>query len=81
MKILLFLVAVVLLLWLLRKSSTRRAPPPSPPRDPAATPQPMLACAQCGVHLPRDEALPGRGGVFCGEAHRAAYEQAHPDRP
>jgi len=80
MKILLFLVAVVLLLWLLRKSSTRRAPPPSAPRDPAATPQPMLACAQCGVHLPRDEALPGRGGVFCGEAHRAAYEQAHPDR-
>ena len=80
MKILLFLVAVALLLWLLRKSSTRRAPPPAAPRDPAATPQPMLACAQCGVHLPRDEALPGRGGVFCGEAHRAAYEQAHPDR-
>ena len=80
MKILLVLVAVVLLLWLLRKSSTRRAPPPAAPRDPAATPQPMLACAQCGVHLPRDEALPGRGGVFCGEAHRAAYEQAHPDR-
>ena len=80
MKILIFLVAVVLLLWLLRKSSTRRAPPPPAPRDAAATPQPMLACAQCGVHLPRDEALPGRGGVFCGEAHRAAYEQAHPDR-
>ena len=80
MKILIFLIAVVLLLWLLRKSSTRRAPPPAAPRDPAATPQPMLACAQCGVHLPRDEALPGRGGVFCGEAHRAAYEQAHPDR-
>ena len=81
MKILIFLIAVVLLLWLLRKSSARRAPPPPPtPRDAAATPQPMLACAQCGVHLPRDEALPGRGGVFCGEAHRAAYEQAHPDR-
>ena len=81
MKILIFLLAVVLLLWLLRKSSTRRAPPPPPtPRDAAATPQPMLACAQRGVHLPRDEALPGRGGVFCGEAHRAAYEQAHPDR-
>ncbi len=78
MKILLFLVAVVLLLWLLRKSTIRRPPPPEP-RDPSAAPQPMLACAQCGVHLPRDEALPGRGGVFCGAAHRAAYEQAHPD--
>ena len=80
MKILIFLVAVVLLLWLLKKSMGRRAPPPSPPGADAATPKPMLACAQCGVHLPRDEALPGRGGVFCGEAHRADYERAHPDR-
>ncbi|MEO5883268.1 MAG: PP0621 family protein [Caldimonas sp.] len=79
MKILIFLVAVVLLLWLLRKSVARRMPPRTP-RDPAAAPKPMLACAQCGVHLPRDEALPGRGGVFCGEAHRTDYEQAHPER-
>ena len=82
MKILLFLVAVVLLLWLLRKSSLRRTTTQRrrPPSEATGAPQPMLACAQCGVHLPRDEALPGRGGVFCGEAHRAAYEQAHPDR-
>ncbi len=39
----------------------------------------MVACAHCGVHLPRDEALPGRGGVFCGEPHRTAYEQGHPE--
>jgi uncharacterized protein len=38
----------------------------------------MLSCAHCGLHLPRDEALPGRGGVFCSEAHRSAYERAHP---
>ena len=36
----------------------------------------MIACAYCGVHLPRDEALPGRGGVFCGDAHRLAFEEA-----
>ena len=81
MKILIFLIAVVLLLWLLKKSMRRRPPaPPTGPRDPAAAAKPMLACAQCGVHLPRDEALPGRGGVFCGEAHRAEYERAHPER-
>ena len=40
-------------------------------------PQAMLQCAQCGLHLPRDEALPGQGGVFCGEAHRSAFEAAH----
>ena len=72
MKIVIFLIAVVVLLWLLRGTTTRRrshrASPPSP--------QPMIACAYCGVHLPRDEALPGRGGVFCGDAHRAAFEEA-----
>ncbi len=34
----------------------------------------MLACALCGLHLPRSEALPGKGGVFCSEAHRREYE-------
>jgi uncharacterized protein len=73
MKILVFLIAVMVLLWLLRGTTTRRgrgkaAQPP--------TPQPMIACAFCGVHLPRDEALPGRGGVFCGDAHRSAFEEA-----
>ncbi|HZV92463.1 MAG TPA: PP0621 family protein [Caldimonas sp.] len=76
MKIVVFLIAVFVLLWLLRGGTGRRAPPaPGPGPRPA---QPMLACAQCGIHLPRDEALPGRGGVFCSEAHRAAYEKAHP---
>jgi uncharacterized protein len=78
-KIFLFLVAVFLLLWLLRGGQRRRAPPPAARPSNPAEPQPMLACAQCGVHLPRDEALPGKGGVFCGDAHRAAFEQAHPD--
>jgi len=81
MKILIFLIAVVLLLWLLKRS-IRRPPPPSPkPRDAAGDVKPMLACAQCGVHLPRDEALPGRGGVFCGDAHRTAFEKAQNRAP
>ncbi len=82
MKFLLVVVAVVVLLWLLRSSMQRlRRPPPAakPPADEAgAEPRPMLRCAECGLHLPRDEALPGRGGVFCGAAHRTAYEQTHP---
>ena len=71
----LLVLAVVVLFWLIR-SSLR--PPPMPPSG-RVRPQPMLACAQCGVHLPQNEALPGRGGVFCGEAHRAAFEKAHPE--
>jgi uncharacterized protein len=77
-KILLFLVAVFVLLWLLRGATERRGNgrnDAARPKGPTP-PQPMIACSHCGVHLPRDEALPGRGGVFCGDAHRTAFEKA-----
>ncbi|MBL8328157.1 MAG: hypothetical protein JNJ71_04830 [Rubrivivax sp.] len=32
--------------------------------------QDMVACAHCGVHLPRGEALLEGDRAFCGEAHR-----------
>ena len=47
--------------------------PSAPPEK-----QALLACAHCGVHLPANESLPGRGGVFCDESHRSAFERAHP---
>lgn len=79
MKFIVFLLAVFVLFWLLRGAIGRRskgeAPPPATPAA-AATPQTIVACAQCGLHLPRDEALPGKGGVFCGDAHRTAFEKA-----
>ena len=79
MKVLLLLIAVGVLVWLLRGSLRRGRPPqadkPAPPPEPKA----MLQCAHCGLHLPRDEALPGQGGVFCGEPHRSAFEAAHRD--
>lgn len=60
----------------------KRARPPRRPEAPAAPPpapakpgaQPMISCAHCGLHLPEAEALPGRGGLFCSAAHRAAHE-------
>jgi uncharacterized protein len=81
MKIALFLLAVVVLLWLLRGSFGRRGDAAPAARKPAGEPQAIVACMHCGVHLPRDEALPGRGGVFCGDAHRDAFEKAHPQNP
>jgi uncharacterized protein len=78
MKFILVVLAVVVLLWLLR-GTFGRARPTGPRPGKATGPQSMLACAQCGVHLPANEALPGRGGVFCGDAHRAAFEKAHPE--
>jgi uncharacterized protein len=78
MKFALIVIVIAVLVSMIRGSLARRRR--DIPRAPVA-PGPkamMLSCAQCGLHLPRDEALPGRGGVFCSAAHRAAYEQAHP---
>lgn len=79
MKFVLFILSVLVLLWLLRGLARRT--PPSPPPGPKSAggstdAEPMLVCAYCGVHIPKNEALPGRGGVFCGEAHRKAFEQS-----
>ena len=80
MKVVLVVLAVFVLYWLLRRTLRHRVrPPPNPRAADADSPQTMLSCAHCGLHLPRDEALPGRGGVFCDAAHRAAFEKAHPD--
>lgn len=75
MKLAILIVAVLALVWLLRSTMRPRVrpPDPKPARDGAST-QAMLACAHCGLHMPQDEALPGRGGVFCSEAHRSAFE-------
>ena len=83
MKFFMLAVAVLALLWLLRSSLRGRLPtkaPPAPPEPPArpVSAQQIISCAHCGVMLPHDEALPGRGGVFCDDAHRAAFEQQHP---
>lgn len=73
----LLLVVAVLLWWKHRQRGARRdaAPPapPAPPREPAG-PETMVRCAECGVHLPASQALPGRGGVFCSQAHRERFE-------
>jgi uncharacterized protein len=82
-KFLILLLVVLAVLWLVgaparrlreRRDDALRKPPPAPPplRDS------IVACPQCGLHLPRSEALPGRGGFFCSEAHRRLHEQAHP---
>ena len=80
MKYALLVLVIMLIVWLAR-SGGRRIPPPGPSaRDmapPDAKPQDMVACTQCGMHLPRAEALPGRGGLFCGEPHRREFEQSH----
>ncbi len=74
MKYLLLLIGLGVVFFVLRSRSGRPSEPEV--RKPASPvpPQAMLRCAECGMHLPADEALPGKGGVFCSAAHRASFE-------
>lgn len=76
MKYLLVVIVVVVGLFLLLGRSRRRvdaAPPkPAPPAAPGAA-APMLACAHCGVHIPRADAVQDAAGrSFCTDEHRLA---------
>ena len=79
MKFALLILSVLALVWLLRAAGRRKVRPPEPgaPVKPPQV-QAMLACSHCGVLMPRDEALPGRGGVFCSAEHRDTFESSHP---
>ncbi|MGQ2981692.1 MAG: PP0621 family protein, partial [Polaromonas sp.] len=58
-----------------RRAELRDKKPPRPP--PVSGPQQateVVACAVCAVHLPRPDALPGRRGLYCSEAHRRQDE-------
>ena len=50
----------------------------SPRRGTTVGHEELPACAQCGLHLPRSEALAGPDGFFCCEAHRLAFVARKP---
>ncbi len=76
MKYLLVITLVLLVFWLWR-SSRRADRNAAQPRHPDSKAPPagkeiteMVACGVCHVHLPKSEALIGRDGFYCSEAHR-----------
>ena len=80
LKVLILVALVVgLAMWFL-KGRRLGGPPAAPGNAPGKSgksgkPEPaaMVACAHCGVHLPRPEAnFDPEGRPYCGEAHRVA---------
>ena len=89
-KYLLIIGIALVVYWLWRQGrldeakEARSAPPAPPAVRPApgsdTTPQDMVACAHCGLHLPRSEALAdGPGGsapFYCSATHRQSGRKA-----
>lgn len=74
-KYLVLLLLIAALIWWARagRRSGGAGSGPSAAKPPRGSDAPvMVECAHCGIHLPRTESLPGPGGAFCCEAHRAA---------
>jgi uncharacterized protein len=66
--VLLAVLVIAYMVWrnarLEHKDSARR--PPSP-----GTPQEMVSCPVCGLHLPKPDAVRGADGLFyCSQEHR-----------
>lgn len=74
MKYLLLLAVLAVFFFMLGARRSRPSEPEARKPETPAPPKAMLRCAECGMHLPADEALPGKGGVFCSAAHRASFE-------
>ena len=83
MKLILILLVVGAALWLWRGSRMTptaamppRAKPASTPAHDSASrsPVPMVACAFCGLHVPRAEAFDSPNRLhYCCEAHRIEH--------
>lgn len=69
----LLVIAVVAIFYLYLKKQRAPLRPPPKASTPLVPPQPMQACAHCGLHLPaRDALLDAAGRPYCCEAHRNA---------
>jgi uncharacterized protein len=66
MKYLLVILVIVVVLALM---FGRRRPSAPRKRASSADAEGMVRCAQCGIHLPRSEALLRSGRTYCSTAH------------
>jgi uncharacterized protein len=65
-RLLVLILLVVLAVWLIRRA-LRGSAPKTQSKPPLQGD--LVACARCGVHLPRAEARLADGLLYCGEEH------------
>ncbi len=83
LKWLLVVVIVVVAFYLWRsareRDSDRPAPVAKPPAKANTSPQEMVRCAHCGVHLPRQDAYLNGPNLYCSTDHLKLGPQSRPD--
>jgi uncharacterized protein len=72
--LLLLAVVVAVVLWWKHQKRGHRGAEADPQGAATKAPEAMLRCAECGLHLPVSQSLPGRGGAFCSAEHRQQFE-------
>ncbi|WP_029526060.1 PP0621 family protein [Polaromonas glacialis] len=75
MKYLLVILLVLVVFWIWRRGrpSPKKAAQPGRSQGKSSEGKEItevVACGVCHVHLPKSEALIGRDGFYCSEAHR-----------
>lgn len=70
---LLLLVFGVWLIYTILKKYGRSVEQDEKEAPPAQIEEDMVRCAQCGVHLPRSEAILSRGEFYCCDEHRRLH--------
>lgn len=72
------LIAVVALLWFshAKRQRLKQGKPPAATAAPnSAASEQMVACAECGLYIPRSDAVRAVDGsaVYCSQAHRRLH--------
>ena len=66
-RLLFWIALIAAAVWLWRRFKKPAASAQAAPREDA--PAPMVRCAQCGVHVPQNQALQAHDRWYCSQAH------------
>lgn len=70
MKYLVLMVVLVVAIGIWRSNRATPKEPRAAKARPPALPQDMVACAHCGLHVPRADALLQGGQAYCSTEHQ-----------
>lgn len=64
-RLLFWIILIAAAFWLWRRLTSK----PKSTHQPQQKTLPMVRCAECGVHLPREQALQNHDQWYCSQAH------------